>query len=115
MSSRSGLFPAPKCAGDLHILRALALLPPEPRCENHSSVASRSAAVPPTDDARPGSVAVSFPAIPLYFRRLRLDEYRLVISSSHSFAFYVRPPEGDDPRLLLPYADVLRVEATVGR
>lgn len=34
------------------------------------------------------------PLMPLYFRRLDLEGYDLVLSSSHSFAFYVRPPEG---------------------
>lgn len=42
----------------------------------------------------PGRWRYLLPLIPLYFRRLQLDGYRLVISSSHSFAFYVRPPEG---------------------
>jgi glycosyltransferase involved in cell wall biosynthesis len=32
------------------------------------------------------------PLMPLYFSRLRLDEYELVLSSSHSFAMHVRPP-----------------------
>ncbi len=41
----------------------------------------------------PGRWRYLFPLIPLYFRRLHLEGYRLVISSSHSFAFYARPPE----------------------
>jgi glycosyltransferase involved in cell wall biosynthesis len=34
------------------------------------------------------------PLMPLYFRRLRLDDYELVLSSSHSFAMHVRVPAG---------------------
>jgi glycosyltransferase involved in cell wall biosynthesis len=41
----------------------------------------------------PGRWRYLLPLIPLYFRSLDLDAYRLVISSSHSFAFHVRPPE----------------------
>ena len=48
------------------------------------------------------------PLMPRYFARLRLDEYDLVISSSHAFAVNARPAERH-PRLLLLHAASLRV------
>lgn len=91
---RAGLFDAGHEPDIYTFYAADALLPPELAARiTHRSRAAQLPFFRQTTHG-PGRWRYLFPLIPLYFRRLQLDEYRLVISSSHSFAFHVRPPEG---------------------
>ncbi len=49
------------------------------------------------------------PLFPMAVEQFDLDEYDLVISSSHCAAKAVLPPGQRAPRLLLPFADALRL------
>ena len=91
---REGLFDSGHVPDILTFYAALDLLPPQlaARIIHQSRLAQLPFLRQSTHG--PGKWRYLFPLMPLYFRRLRLDGYRLVISSSHSFAFYVRPPEG---------------------
>lgn len=91
---RSGLFDDTHQPDIFTFYAALDLLPPQLAARIVRQ--SRLAQLPPLRQSAhgPGRWKYLFPLIPLYFRRLDLEPYRLVVSSSHSFAFYVRPPEG---------------------
>lgn len=91
---RTGLFAVGHEPDIFTFYAARALLPPElaARITHQSHLAQLPFLRQSTHG--PGRWKYLFPLIPHYFRRLKLDEYRLVISSSHSFAFYVRPPAG---------------------
>lgn len=91
---RSGLFEAGHEPDIFTFYAARGLLPPALAARiTHESRLARLPLLRQTAHG-PGRWRYLFPLMPLYFRRLRLDGYRLVISSSHSFAFHVRPPEG---------------------
>ena len=90
---RSGLFPPGQDPEIFTFYAARGLLPPQLAASiTHQSSLAQLPFFRQTTHG-PGAWRYLFPLIPLYFHRLRLDGYRLVISSSHSFAFYVRPPE----------------------
>lgn len=89
---REGLFASGNEPDIFTFYAARELLPPELSASiTHQS---RLAQLPFLRQSThgPGRWRYLFPLIPHYFRQLQLDDYRLVISSSHSFAFYVRPP-----------------------
>ncbi len=89
---RSGLF-APGNAPDIFTFHAAReLLPPDlAKAVVHES---RLAALPGVRQRghAPGRWRMLVPAMPRYFHRLDLDDYGVVIASSHAFAVQVRPP-----------------------
>ena len=91
---RSGLFDDRNEPDIYTFAAALQLLPPE--LGDRIVRQSRAARLPGLRQTKHGSAGWRYllPLIPLYFRRLSLEGYQLVISSSHSFAFHVRPPAG---------------------
>ena len=62
----------------------------------------------------PGRWRWLLPYMPLYFSRLDLGDYDLVVSSSHACAAGVQAAERGAPRLLLLHADALRLDAGRG-
>ena len=89
---RSGLF-APGNAPDIFTFHAARELLPRDLAEAvvHES---RLAALPGVRQRGhdPGLWRMLVPTMPRYFRGLDLDDYELVIASSHAFALQVRPP-----------------------
>lgn len=91
---RSGLFPPGNEPDIFTFAAARDLLPDELAASiTHESLPAR---LPFLRQTAHGAARWKYllPLIPLHFRYLPLRGYQLVISSSHSFAFHVRPAEG---------------------
>jgi glycosyltransferase involved in cell wall biosynthesis len=91
---RSGLFAADNPPDVFTFHAARELLPPE--LGRAIVRESRLAALPGVRQRGhdPGRWRYLLPTMPFYFRRLPLDSYELVISTSHAFAVQARPRPG---------------------